>query len=94
MRPISQKTLRYIQQILDLLRNVDQLHIRGIARFIGCHHVTVSRILDKYLDNVIDVREIDQFGIRAKLISLKPDKRATTLEDIIHYIETKRRIRG
>ena len=92
MRPISQRTLARIQKILDLLRNVDQLHIRGIARFIGCHHVSVARILESYLDNVIDIREIDQFGIRAKLISLKPDKRETTLDDVIHYIEVKRRI--
>jgi hypothetical protein len=94
MRPISQKTLKRIQQILDLLRNVDQLHIRGIARFINCHHVSVSRILDNYLDNVINVHEIDQFGIRAKLISLKPTHKETTLEDVLHYIETKRRIKG
>lgn len=94
MRPISRTTLKRIQQIIDLLRNVDRLHVRGIARLIGCHHVTVLRILERYLDNVINIQEVDQFGIRAKIISLKPDKRDVTLKDVIHYIQVKHRIRS
>ena len=93
MRPISRKTLVYAERIVGLLRNVKEIHIRGIARYLNCHPVTVIRILDRYLDIFINVREINQFGFRAKLVSLKPDKNPN-IQDIIDYIEAKKKIRG
>ena len=91
---IHKKTVRNIARILDLLREHDQIHIRGIARALELNPFTVSNIINKYLDFFLDVRGIDQFGFKVKLISLKEDKKETTVEDVLKYMRVKRSIRN
>ncbi|MFH1473758.1 MAG: hypothetical protein ABIE55_02590 [Candidatus Aenigmatarchaeota archaeon] len=70
------------------------MHIRGIAKALELNPFIVTNIIDHYLDFFIEVRNIDQFGFRVKLINLKPGKEETTLEDVLKYIKVKRKIKG
>ena len=91
---IHKKTIRNIAKILDLLREGGPMHIRGISKALDLNPFIVSNIIDHYLDFFIDVRNIDQFGFRVKLISLKPGKEETSLEDVLKYVKLKRKIKG
>jgi hypothetical protein len=91
---IHKKTVKNIAKILDLLRERGPMHIRGIAKALELNPFTVSNIIDHYLDFFIEVRSIDQFGFRVKLINLKPGKEETTLEDVLKYVKVKRKIKG
>ena len=91
---IHKKTIKNIAKILDLLRERSPMHIRGISKTLGLNPFTVSNILDHYLDFFIEIRNIDQFGFRVKLINLKPGKEETTIEDVLKYIKIKRKIKG
>jgi len=91
---IHKKTIKNISRILVLLRERGPMHIRGIAKALELNPFTVSNILDHYLDFFIEIRNIDQFGFRVKLIDLKPGKEETTLEDVLKYIKIKKRIKN
>lgn len=91
---IHKTTIKNIANILNLLRQNDTIHIRGICRALDLNPFVVSNIIDKYLDYFVDIRGVDQFGFRVKLISLKRDKKDTTVEDVVKYIEIKKRIRN
>ncbi len=91
---IHKTTIKNIANILNLLRQNNTMHIRGISRALELNPFTVSYIIDKYLDYFLDIREINQFGFRVKMISLKEDKKNTTIEDVLKYIHVKRKIRN
>ena len=91
---IHKKTVKNIARMLVLLRERGPMHIRGIAKALNLNPFTVTNILDHYLDFFIEVRSIDQFGFRVKLINLKPGKEDTTLEDVLKYVKVKRKIKG
>ena len=91
---IHKKTVKNIAEILELLRERGPMHIRGIAKALELNPFIVSNILDHYLDFFIEIRNIDQFGFRVKLINLKPGKEDTTLEDVLKYVKVKRKIKG
>lgn len=83
-----------IAKILDLLKENGELHIRGISKALDLNPFIVSNIVNNYLDFFVNSRSIDQFGIRLRLIGLKPGKENTTVEDVLKYIQVKKRIRG
>ena len=91
---IHKKTIKDISRILDLLKEVGELHIRGISKALGLNSFSVSNIIDNYLDFFVNSRTIDQFGVRLRLVSLKPGKEQTTVEDVLKYIKVKKGIRG
>jgi len=91
---IHKKTVKNISRILDLLKERGEMHIRGISKALNLNPFSVSNIVDHYLDFFVDVRNIDQFGFRVKLIRLKSDKGKTKIEDILKYIEIKRKIKN
>lgn len=91
---IHKKTVENIARILDLLRNSGELHIRGISKALGLNPFIVSNIINNHLDFFVDSRTIDQFGIRLRLVGLKPGKEETDVEDVLKYIKVKRRIKG
>jgi len=93
MKNISEKTKIEIAKILELLRSVGQIHIRGIARALKIHPRTVDRIVQNYLDIFVDVKKIEQFGFKATLVSLKDGKENTQLNDILKYLELKKMIK-
>jgi len=91
---IHKKTIKNISRILDLLKERGEMHIRGISKALNLNPFTVSNIIDHYLDFFVEVRSINQFGFRLKLIRLKPGKEETTIEDILKYMEIKKRIKN
>lgn len=91
---IHRKTITNIAKILDLLKENGELHIRGISKALGLNPFIVSNIVNNHLDFFVNSRAIDQFGIRLRLIGLKPGKEDTTVEDVLKYIKVKQRIRG
>lgn len=94
MKKISDKTKVEIAKILELLRSAGQIHIRGIARALQIHPRTVERILHNYLNAYVDVKKIEQFGFRASVVSFKHGKEAMQLNDVLKYLELKKRIKG
>ena len=90
---IHKTTIKNIARILGLLKQNQSMHIRGIAKVLGLNPFVVSNIINKYLDYFLDIKDIDQFGFRVKLISLKEGMENTTVEDVLKYIEVKRKIR-
>ena len=91
---IHRKTVVNIARILDLLRENGELHVRGISKALGLNPFIVSNIVNNHLDFFVNSRSIDQFGIRLRLIGLKPGKENTTVDDVLKYIQVKKRIRG
>ena len=91
---IHKTTKINIARILELLKQNETMHIRGISRALELNPFIVSNIINKYLDYFLDIREIDQFGFRVKMISLKEDKKNTTLDDVLKYVQVRRRVRG
>ena len=91
---IHKKTVKNIADILNLLRENGEMHIRGISKALDLNPFTVCNIVDKHLDFFVNSRTIDQFGIRLRLIALKPGKEDTAVEDVLKYIKVKRRIKG
>ena len=91
---IHKKTIQNIRKILDLLRENGELHIRGISKALDLNPFIVTNIVDNHLDFFVDSRTINQFGIRLRLISLKPGKEATTVDDVLKYVKVKNRIRN
>lgn len=88
------KTLGRIEKILNLLKSLGtEIHIRGISRALKIHPETVNRIIENYLDFFVDIRIVDQFGFKAKLVKLKSDKLDTNLTDVLRYYRVKKRIK-
>lgn len=91
---IHKTTIRNIARILDLLKKNETIHIRGISKALGLNPFVVSNIVNKYLEFFLDIKSIDQFGFRVKLLSLKQGKKNTTVEDVLKYVDVKRRVRN
>jgi hypothetical protein len=91
---IHKKTVKNISRILDLLKERGEMHIRGISKALDLNPFIVSNIIDHYLDFFIEIRNIDQFGFRIKLIRLKSGKEETNIEDVLKYVKLKRKIKG
>jgi len=91
---IHKNTLKNINDILNLLREVGQIHIRGISKDLKLNPFIVSHIIEKYLDYFIDIRDFEEFGFKAKLIKFKPGMENTTLEDVLKYINLKKKIKN
>lgn len=95
MKQIQPITLKRMQIILDLLRkHPTGIHLRGIERITGIHHQTVARIVENYLDFFVESQVIEEFGLNPRIIRLRQGKEATTLPDVLGYLEVKKRIRG
>jgi hypothetical protein len=91
---IHKTTIKNIAKILELLKKNEAIHIRGISSALGLNPFVVSNIINNYLDFFLDIKDIDQFGFRVKLLSLKEDKKNTTLEDVLKYIQIRKSIRN
>jgi hypothetical protein len=94
MRTISNKTKADIVKIINLLREHGQMHIRGISRITEIHPMSVSRLIDSYLSPFLEISEIKEFGLKAKIVKLREDKQNITLEDVLRYINIKRKIKN
>jgi len=86
------KTLQRVALLLDILKEAKQIHIRGIARVLKVNPYTASKLVENYLKPFIDVKYMDQFGIRAKIISLKPGRENLTMEEVLRYRRLKRQL--
>ena len=94
-RSIQPSTIRNISRVLMVLKTAEgEVHLRGIARALNIKPMTVSRIVDKYLDFFVETRNVDYYGFKAKLIRLKEGKEGTTVKDVLEYLKVKKRIRG
>jgi DNA-binding IclR family transcriptional regulator len=71
--------------ILTLKETRDWLHIREISRKTNIHPQTVSNIIDKYLSPAIEVRNLNDYGLKVKLVKIK-DLDAN-LEGILKYLK-------
>ena len=92
---LHKSTIPKIAAILDLLKREGEMHIRGIAKRLKFKSpFTVTHILENHLNIFVDVKEVEVYGFKAKLVSLKPGKENATIEDVIRYIEVKRSIRN
>ena len=91
---IHKNTLKNISNILNLLREVGQIHVRGISKDLKLNPFIVSHILEKYLDYFVDTRDFEEFGFKAKLVRFKPSMESTTLEDVLKYVNLKKKIRN
>ncbi len=94
MRTISSRTKAQITDIISILREQGQMHVRGISRALGIHPMTVSRTIDNYLSPFLEINEIKEFGLKAKLVKLREDKKNIAVNDILKYLEIKKRIRN
>ena len=90
---IHKTTIKNIAKILGLLKQNQAMHIRGISKALALNPFLVSNIINKYLDYFLDIKDIDQFGFRVKLVSLKEGMENTTVEDVLKYIEIRRKIK-
>ena len=86
---MRQTTVKNIKKILRVLRETD-LHIRGISRATGINPFVVSYIIDKYLSPFVDIKIINEFGIKAKIISLK---RNVSGAEILRYVKFKKLVK-
>ncbi len=93
MRGLSLKTYKRIEQLLALLRENQQMHVRGLARALNCHPFIVDKIVTDYLDFFLEKHGVNIYGFRAVLVRFKPGKENATLEEVIKYIELKRKVR-
>ncbi|HLC50952.1 MAG TPA: hypothetical protein VJH90_01085 [archaeon] len=97
---LTEKTRQYIALLLEVLRRVGVLHIRGLAKYMSeatgrkVDPKTVSRIVYGYLRYFVDVERVEQIGSVVKAIRLKPGKENTTLDDVLKYLEVQRKIRS
>lgn len=94
MKTISDRTNIQITKIIGLLQREGQMHVRGISRALEIHPMTVSRIIDSYLSPFLEINEISEFGLKAKLVKIREDKENITIEDILKYLEVKKKIRS
>ena len=91
---IHKTTIKNIDSILHLLKEIGEIHLRGISRDLKLNSFIVSNIIDNYLDYFIETRNFEEFGFKAKLIRFKPGMENTTLEDVLKYVNLKKKIRN
>ncbi|MFQ6010206.1 MAG: helix-turn-helix domain-containing protein [Candidatus Aenigmatarchaeota archaeon] len=94
-KTIQPTTIKKISRILMVLKTAEgEIHLSGIAKALNMKPMTVSRIIDNYLDFFVETRNIEIYGFKARLIKLKEGKKDITLKDVLDYLEVKKRIRG
>lgn len=93
MKILSDMTKVRIIKIIGLLQKEGQMHVRGISRALEIHPMTVSRIIDSYLSPFLEINEINEFGLKAKLVKIREGKENITIEDILKYLDIKKKIR-
>ncbi len=91
---MSVKTGKEIQKVISLLRSEGQIHVRGISRALGIHPMKVSRLINDYLSPFLEINEINEFGLKAKLVKLREDRKNITAEDVFRYKELRKKIKG
>lgn len=91
---LQKSTKQRLASILLILKSVPQIHLRGIARTLKMNPFTISTLIDRYLTPFVDIEHTDLFGFRFKIIKLKAGKENTTLEDVLRYYETKKKIKN
>jgi len=91
---IHKTTIKNIESILILLKEVGEIHIRGISKALNINPFIVSNIVDKYLSYFVDIEDIEQFGFRVKLIKFKPGKENTTLKDVLRYAKLRNKVKN
>jgi hypothetical protein len=91
---MHKNTVKNIESILNLLREVGEIHLRGISRDLKLNPFIVSNIIDHYLDYFLETRSLEEFGFKAKLIRFKPGMENTTVEDVLRYVKLKKKIRN
>jgi hypothetical protein len=91
---MEKATIRKISKVLNLIKENPGLHVRGIAKALNFKPGTIDWILNRYLYYFVDISNINQFGFKVKLVTLKPDKANTTIEDVLRYMEVRNRIKG
>jgi hypothetical protein len=96
VKGLQQQTVKNIESILNLLREAPPvgIHLRGISNALGLNPFTVSRIVDYYLVPFIEIKEYNEFGVKAKLIRLKAGKEMTIAADVLRYLALKERIKS
>jgi hypothetical protein len=87
------KTLQRVALLLQILKEAKQIHIRGIARVLKINPYTASKLVENYLQPFVDIKYMDQFGIRAKIISFKPGRENLTMEEVLRYRRLKQQLR-
>jgi len=91
---IHKTTVKNIYDVLNLLREVSEIHIRGISKSLNLNPFIVSNIIEKYLNYFVEKKEINQFGIRVTLIRFKPGRENTTVEEVLKYAKLKKKIKS
>lgn len=87
------KTLKRAARLLEILKEAKQIHIRGIARALEINPYTASKLVEDYFKPFVDITYVDEFGIRVKIIRLKPGKENLTMAEILRYRRLKRQLR-
>jgi DNA-binding IclR family transcriptional regulator len=90
---MREDTIKKIGKILLVLKeSEDWLHLREISRRTGIHHQTVSEILDKYLNQFILTQNLNEYGLKLKLVKIKDKK--VDLKGVITYLKYMKKING
>ncbi len=78
---MRKRTVRNIARILAVLKETP-LHLRGISRVTGLNPFVVSHIIDRYLSPFVEIKQVDEFGLKVKIISLKKD---VSVSEVLRY---------
>jgi len=90
---MKEDTIKKIGKILLVLKeSEDWIHLREISRRTDIHHQTVSEILDKYLNQFILTQNLNEYGLKLKLVKLKDKK--VDLNGVITYLKYMKKING
>jgi DNA-binding IclR family transcriptional regulator len=88
---MREDTIKKIGKILLVLKeSEDWLHLREISRRTGIHHQTVSEILDKYLNQFILTQNLNEYGLKLKLVKIKDKK--VDLKGVITYLKYMKKV--
>jgi DNA-binding IclR family transcriptional regulator len=88
---MKEDTIKKIGKILLVLKeSEDWLHLREISRRTGIHHQTVSEILDKYLNQFILTQNLNEYGLKLKLVKIKDKK--VDLKGVITYLKYMKKV--
>ncbi len=93
-RGLPEKTLERISLVLAVLKEVKQIHMRGLAKVLEVNPLTVNKIIENYLKPFVDFEYIQQIGGRVKIIRLKVGRENLTVEEVMRYHDLKKKIRG
>ena len=87
---MQKRTIEKMGKILLVLKETgDWLHIREISRKTNIHPQTVSNIVDKYLYPAVEIRNLEEYGLKVKLVKIKDLN--TNLKGILKYLKLMER---